>query len=289
MPVIKWLVSLPVWLTFLVVIAFWMSVATILWWLVKTFVPREKVEKHKDSTYRVLVVISSFYAFLLGFVVSQEWSNVNSVRNDVARASAKIYIGGYNAEALPAPSGQKAFDALQNFASSLVCDDFPSLASGAGPSKKTGLVLQDAFTVVTRLPSNAQDAPSYSSVLRSVEDASEARRQWISSAADGLPSVILAIILLVALFLLSAFSLQLSASHRGHLLTLLGIAVFIGLGTGLVISLNRPFRGAAQVSTAPFTQNVKADTINCAKEPSGSAPSSSATNGATVSGTSAAQ
>lgn len=277
MAVIEWLVSLPVWLTFVVVIAFWMIVATTLWWLAKTLIPHAKIEKHRDTAVRILTTVSAFYAFLLGFVVSQEWSNVNTVRNDVASASAQLYIGGYNAVALPKPSNNEAFDAIDSFATSIVCQDFPSLAKRGKPAEETGEVLERSFSTITSLPSSAQGAPSYGDVMSSLESASESRRQWISAAADGLPTVILTIILLVAFILLGAFSIQFSASQRAHLLALLGISVFIGLGTGLVIALNRPFTGAAKINPAAFTEGTKNKAFDCSKPPSKTASQESTT------------
>ena len=265
MLIIDWLVSLPVWLAFVVVIGFWMLVATLLWWLARTLIPHEKIEKHRDTAVRILTVVSAFYAFLLGFVVSQEWSNVNSVRNDVATASADLYIGGYNAEALPKPSNKKVFVSLQEFSNSVVCEDFPSLAATGQPAEETGVKLENMFNTVIGLPASAQGSPTYNDVVSSMISASEQRRQWISAADDSLPKVILTIIILVAFILLGAFSIQYSASQRAHLLALLGIAVFIGLGTGLVISLNRPFAGAAKINPAAFTENVKQSTVDCSK------------------------
>ncbi|MFM8560752.1 MAG: hypothetical protein ACKOB9_01480 [Solirubrobacterales bacterium] len=271
MAIIEWLVSLPVWLTFVVVIVFWMTVATTLWWLAKTLVPHEKIEKHRDTAVRILTTVSAFYAFLLGFVVSQEWSNVNTVRNDVASASAQLYIGSYNAVALPKPSSNEALGALQSFGNSIVCQDFPSLARSGRPSAQTGEVLEKSFSTITSLPSSAQSAPTFSDVMSSLESASESRRQWVSAAADGLPTVILVIILLVAFILLGAFSIQFSASQRAHLLALLGISVFIGLGTGLVIALNRPFAGAAKINSAAFIEGANRKTFDCSKTSKGSA------------------
>ena len=270
MAIVEWLVHLPTWLTFVVVIAFWMTVATTLWWLAKTLVPHEKIEKHRDTAVRILTTVSAFYAFLLGFVVSQEWSNVNTVRNDVASASAQLYVGGYNAVALPKPSNEKAFDAIQSFGTSIVCQDFPSLAESGRPAEQTGEVLEKSFSTITALPNSAQSSPTFGDVMSSLESASESRRQWVSAADDGLPTVILVIILLVAFILLGAFSIQFSASQRAHLLALIGISVFIGLGTGLVIALNRPFTGAAKINPEAFIAGANKKNFDCSKPPSGS-------------------
>lgn len=264
MAITEWLIHLPIWLTFLVTITFWLLVALVFGLLVAKFVPKKRLELAKDNTVRVASVVSALYAFLLGFVVSQEWGNVNSARSDIANASAAIYTAGYNAAALPSASGQKVYVALQKYANSIVCDDLVSLTETGRPSTKTGKELEVLFSTVTSLPSSATGSPSYSNVLSAVETNSQSRRQWITSASGGLPFTVLVIIFAVAFILIGAFSLQYSKSQLVHVLTLLSVAVFIGLGTGLVISFNRPFAGAATIDAKTFTDGANVSAIDCA-------------------------
>lgn len=81
MQVIDWLTGLPVFVLFVVMIGFWLIVGFVMWWLVDRFGDREVLTGGRESIARVLTIVASFYVFLLGFIIYEEWNNFTETRS----------------------------------------------------------------------------------------------------------------------------------------------------------------------------------------------------------------
>lgn len=263
MTVINWLTGLPVVVLFLVMIGFWLVLALVMWWLVERFADHERLSQGRDSLGRVLTIVASFYVFLLGFIIYEEWNNFTAARTDVSVASASLSTAGLNTTSLPKESGDEVATGIRNFGRSIVCQDFPTLKATAQPDTATGDTLEKLFTIVSSQPSAVRESAIYGDLTSELENASNARREWITTAEAGIPKVIVIIIFLVSAFVLGLFVLQRAGRTRPHLLALIALAVFMGLGTGLVMSLYRPFASAAKISPDSFAQGLDPSIQDC--------------------------
>ena len=72
-------------------------------------------------------------------------------------------------------------------------------------------------------------------------------------------------IFIVSGLLLATFVVQSTKSRRGHLVTIIGLVLLVSLGTGMVISLARPFAGAAQISAETFSQGPRSSNLDCSR------------------------
>lgn len=262
---VVWLGKLPVVVVFAIVAVFWVLFGLIAWWIAERTFENDGREVTHENVARLLLIMTSFFVFVLGFVVSQEWSNATAARNEVSRGAAALYTAGYNNFPLPQPSKKEIQVALDDLGNSIVCDDIPSLADTALGSPETAQALARTFEVTTDQPQSVQDLATYDNIVDELGVISEARREWLSHADNGLPTVILLTIFLVSGFLLAAFVVQSTRSRRGHLATVIILSLLIALGTGLVISLARPFGGAAQVNPDSFSQGAAASNRSCAE------------------------
>lgn len=265
MSILTWLGGLPVALLLLVVGAFWVVFGLIAWWISESaFTPDDRDVTH-ENVARLLLVMTSFFVFVLGFVISQEWSNASAARNQVSTGVAGLYTAGYNNYPLPQPSKNEIETALNAVGASIVCDEIPALQETGKGAEQTGLAIANAFNVVTGQPKAVQDLATYGGIVDELGVLSEARRQWLAEADNVLPTVVLVSIFIASGFLLGAFVVQSTRSRRGHLVTVIGLALLITLGTGMVISLARPFAGAAQLNPESFTQGTTLSTQDCSK------------------------
>lgn len=263
MTVINWLTGLPVVLLFPVMIAFWLAVGLAMWWLVERFADHERLTQGRDSLGRVLTIVASFYVFLLGFIIYEEWNNFTAARTNVSVASAALTTAGLNTTSLPKRSADELGTGIQDFGRSIVCQDFPSLKASAAPATATGKTLESLFNTVAAQPAAVRETAIYSDLTSELETASNARREWITTAEAGIPKVIVVIIFIVSAFVLGLFVLQRAGRTRPHLLALVALAVFMGLGTGLVMSLYRPFASAAKISPESFAQGLDPTVQDC--------------------------
>jgi len=261
--IVTWLGGLPVVLIFVIVGAFWVGFGLIAWWICERAFPPDDRDVTHENIARFLVVMTSFFVFVLGFVISQEWSNASAARNQVSIGAAGLYTAGYNNYPLPQPSKKEIEVALNTVGISMVCDELPSLKETGKGAEQTGLALVEAFNVVTGQPRAVQDLATYGNIADELAVLSEARRQWLSQADNVLPTVVLVSIFIASGFLLGAFVVQSTRSRRGHLASIIGLALLITLATGMVISLARPFAGAAQLNPESFAQGTTLSDQDC--------------------------
>ena len=107
--------------------------------------------------------------------------------------------------------------------------------------------------------------PAFSSLFSAISDVASARRQVVDASTQRIPFALLAVIFVAGLVLLGTVSLQDVRHGRAHLIAVIAVALFIALGQALVVSLSRPFSGAATVSSAPLRDGAPPQFTDCAK------------------------
>jgi hypothetical protein len=259
-----WLTNLPIVILHLGIIAFWCLFTLIVWWMAERTLDPDAREEHRETVQRLLLVVSSFFVFLLGFVVSQEWSNVNEVRSDISSAAAAIDTASYKAEALPEPQRQEVLVALQDLGRSIACQDIASIRNTGEGSGRTAAAIRDAFRALIQLPPSVQEESIFQDLLDEIGTVSVARGQMLAGASSGLPIVVMFAIFFVAGLLLILFVVQLGKGRRSHLLITVGLVLLVSVGTAMVLSLSRPFGGAATVEV-DFAKASQQDYSDCSR------------------------
>ena len=261
-----WIGTVPTLLLYLGVFTLWALFALIVWWIAgRSFAPESR-EVTQETIYRLILLSSPFFVFVLGFVVSQEWGNINTVRRDVSSGAAALEAATYQAEALPKPAREQVGSALDELGFSIACRDLPSLRETGRGAEETALALRSAFRALTSLPPGVREEAAVSDVVDDIGEVSMSRRLVLAGAASGLPGVIVVAIFAVAGILLTLFIVQSTRSRRAHLLVTVGLVVLISLGTAMVLSLARPFGGPASIDTA-FNDELSRNYIDCDRQP----------------------
>jgi len=258
------LARLPIVSTFAVIAVFGVLVAAALLWAGEKFIPAHVRDATANGVRNLLAVVAAFYGFLIGFVVVQEWSNVSNAQSQVSAEAAAFATGSFAAATLPAPNSLKIMNGFLALGRSEVCDEVPSLEIASKPNLQTSKTLFKLYQVVgTVKPLALQSLSSYGQVYSSLNDVTSARRQMINASSERVPFVLMGVILLAGLVLLTAVSLQDVRHGRVHVMVVIAVALFVALGQGLVVSLSRPYVGAAAVSTDALTEGIPQQFQRC--------------------------
>lgn len=258
------LAQLPIFVTFLVIACFWVLIALILLWIGDRFVSADTREVSGNGVRNMLTVAAAFYGFMIGFVVSQEWSNVNDARSQVSQEAAALSNAGFAALTLPYPNSVKLGNALLSFGRSEACEEIPKLRVSTEPSLKTTTALAKLYETASKVsPTSVSSLPGYGSMYGAIGNATSARRQVINAASERAPPVLLIAIVLAGFVLLTAVSLQDVRHGRAHVITVIAVSLFVALGQTLVVTLSRPFAGAATVSVSPLRDGIPAEFQRC--------------------------
>ena len=257
-------VHIPIVLIFLLIASAWILVAALLLWAGRIFIPNHVREVSGNGVRNMMAIVASFYAFLVGFIVSQEWSNVSSAKSQVSTEAASLATAGFAASTLPAPNALKISAGILAFVRTEVCDEIPYLATANRQDPRATAALENLYQISAHVrPASVMKLPGFNQEFSSMGDIGSARRQLVNAASERVPVVLVIAIVLVGLVLLTAVSMQDVRHPKAHLATVLAVALFVALGETVVVSLNRPFAGAAVVSSSPLTDGLPAKYVRC--------------------------
>ncbi len=260
---IEWLARLPIAVLFLGLMLAGLVIAIVLTKLAERAFDDGTRTRTSTSMTTVVGVVAGLYAVLIAFVIVNEWQAFNSAEAQVSNESAALSSTYISAGVLPEPSRTEVQRALLAYDRSVVCDEIPYLGTHEGPSVKTRQALQHVFNVVAEAQPVVRNQAFYDTTVKGLYDLAQARRGRINSASSPLPNLLLIVISITSLGLIAAVS-ALDTQHRGwHMVITVALTFIVALNLTLVISLDRPFDGAAKVSDSPLREGVPAAILRC--------------------------
>ena len=264
---IDWLVALPTIVLFLGLMAVGLLVAFGLSWLSTRTIEDEVRTRTSTSVTTIVGVVAGLYAVLVAFVVVNEWQTFNDTQSQVSAESAAITAAYFDAGTMPEPDRSEIQHDLIAYDRSVVCAEFPSLADSHGPAATTRLALQQLYATTADVPVEVQKLPFYGNAVNQISEIASHRRARINAAASPIPDLLLLVILATSLALIGVASVLDTQHRRWHLVLTTALTILVGLNLALVISLSRPFDGAAAIDDAPFREGVPAALLHCPPTP----------------------
>jgi Protein of unknown function (DUF4239) len=260
---IDWLDGLSTLVLFLGLMALGLLVAAGLSWLATRAIEDDVRTRTSTSVTTVVGVVAGLYAVLVAFVIVNEWQTFNDAQAQVSNESAAISAAYFDAAALPEPTRTDVQQALLEYDRSVICDEIPYLADHQGPALGTRAALANVIATMARASPATQGSPFYGNAVSEVSLISSARRGRINAASSPLPDLLLIVIVATSLALVAVASVLDTQHRRWHLILTTALTILVALNLALVISLNRPFDGAAAISDAPLREGVPASVLRC--------------------------
>jgi hypothetical protein len=260
---VDWLARLPTLVLFLGLMIAGLLVALGLTLLSERAFEDEARTRASASVTTVVGVIAGLYAVLVAFVIVNEWQAFNDAQAHVSDESAALASASFNAGALSEPGRTQIQRSIVDYDRSVVCEEIPHLATHQGPSAPTRRALQELFGTVARSSPTEQSSTFYAETAKRLGDVAQARKSRINSASSPLPQLLLIVIAVTSLALIAAVSALDTRHRRWHAVITVALTFIVSLNLALVISLNRPFDGAAKVSDEPLREGLSARQLRC--------------------------
>jgi NAD(P)-dependent dehydrogenase (short-subunit alcohol dehydrogenase family) len=146
-----------------------------------------------------------------------------------------------------------------------VCDEVPYLVDHDGPSPRATAALREPYATVEAVTPTVKDSMFHMSAVDQLAEVSAARRERISSSSSGLPEELLIVVIATILVLVAVTSVLDTQHRRWHVALMAAVTLLVALNLALVLTLARPYDGAAEVSTAPLTDGVPAAALRCGR------------------------
>jgi len=257
------MVGLPTIVLFLGLMALGLLVAALLSWLATRAIEDDVRTRTSTSVTTVVGVVAGIYAVLVAFVIVNEWQTFNDAQSQISTESAALTTTYYDAGVLGHPYDTRIQQAVIDYDRSVLCAELPSLADHHAPALATRLALQHLYAVTAEAPASVQASPFYGDAVTQIAAVASARRARINAAATPIPSLLLVVILVTSLALVGVASVLDTKHRRWHLILTTALTILVSLNLALVITLSRPFDGAATVSDAPLREGVPAALLRC--------------------------
>ena len=257
------LTDLPAGVLFLVLMAVGLVVAAGLTLVSERAFDEGVRTRANPSVTAVVGVVAGLYAVLVAFVIVNEWQSYQGAQGHLSDESAALASVTFSAGVLP-PSARDAIDRdVARYARSVVCVELPYLGSHQGPAASTRRSLRQLYGTVAAVAPVVRNQAFYDSTVRSLETVTQARRARINAASSPLPGLVLAVVVMLSLGLIAAVSALDTQHRRWHAFIMIALTFIVALNLVLIISLDRPFDGAAKVSDAPMREGVPAALLKC--------------------------
>ena len=249
--------SWPPWLIILSELVVVVGLTLIGQTLVRRLVPHGYLAKHNDVTGFVLAIVGVIYAVLLAFVVVVAWEGYNTAESTVrseAAAASDLYrfIQEY-------PPGERRIlrHEILAYVEIVVKDEWPAMQHGEElPQARDSAerIVEDALNIAD---SNADRRRlTGESVVTLARTFLDARRARLNINAEGIPATLWTGLILGAMLTI-AFTYLFGVENFRLQLIIAGLfSSLIAVMFSMVVILDYPFRGQANVSPEAFQAMV---------------------------------
>ncbi len=206
--------------------------------------------QHNDVAAAMFGVIGVTFAVLLAFVVMFTFEQFNAARAASGVEATTVQDVADAASALPAHEALRADVAA--YVRAVIAREWPAQAEGhADDSARPALRALQA-EASGFVPTDQAQTNFHAALVAALTRLQDARAARLAAAANTVPSVVWAVMLLGGALTIVAGSFLGASSLRMHMVMSATLAASGALVVVLIVALSQPFRGDFRVTTAPF-------------------------------------
>lgn len=248
------LFDIPLWIAGTVIIATLCAFAVAGLMLVRHRVlPRLRVDTgDSEFTGAMMQSVMVFYGLavaLIAVTVFQTYSETSKVVTGEATALSALYR---DVTSYPDPVRAELQKGLHDYTRYVIDEAWPLQQQGKVPSGGVEHMTHFQVALTKFEPATEGQKLLHGETLRAYNTLIQARRMRLDAVSTGLPRVMWAVIIVGAFISLSACFFFKVEDARLHMIEVLLLAVFIGLVTFMILSLDRPFRGDLGIGADPY-------------------------------------
>jgi hypothetical protein len=239
--------SLPLWLSFLLVVILPTIVFTSGLVVVRRVFSLERLTTNNEVAGFKFAVVGVTYAVLLGFAVIVVWEKFRDAEAAVAQEASAVIALDRLSQGIDAAAGASVRQRLTNYAELTIADDWPAMAKAEINTAPTRALNNLYDAVLTDAPTTPRGAAIFSEMLYRLDSLTEARRTRLLLSTGVVPGVLWsvlfagAVVTLTFTFFFGLKSLGTQVIMTGMLATLIFMALYVA------IEIDHPFTGPVSV------------------------------------------
>lgn len=244
--------TLPLWLVIIPVLGLTTAVAVLATFYVRRRVSLERLVVNNEVAGFKYATLGVIYAVLLAFAVIMVWESYRDTEGHVDDEAGTWAALHHLASGFPEHGREAVQQALREYATAAVGDEWPAMARGAESAATAAALSRLYLSVLTVEAADAREAAILSAALDQLALLSESRRDRLDKARGAVPPL-LGLVLLIGAVLTVGFTLFFGAPNINAQGGMTGIlCAMIMLVLLVVIALNHPFAGRVRVAPDPI-------------------------------------
>jgi hypothetical protein len=220
--------------------------------LVRRVVTAERLQQNHEVVGTLVQVSATAYAVLLAFAVVIVWQAQNSANSFAEREANQVYDLYRLADAFPDAQRIPLQGQLQDYARTVVEEEWPLLADGKASDHARAIMSEVWWAYTGEARQFDRENPAYPQSLEKMSALNDARRERVLAAGRSVPAEVW-FILIAGAFITVAMTWFFGARHLlGQVLLTAGLVLIIGCGVLVVRSLENPFDGENGLEPTAF-------------------------------------
>src|SRR5215469_11304998 len=225
---------------FIVGLALLVAAAT---FTVERLVPAKRREVHNEVVGFVYAVIGVTYAVLLGLVVISAWGTLDQAKaNTYTECDALIWLDWY-AYSLPQPQHAVIEAELKQYTVAVISIEWPVMAHQQDSPEAWSIYQQIHKDVQNQQPTTLAEVARYQVAVNAADQLGAARRQRLNQAAEGIPGLLWAALIMGGVITIGFAFLFGMKSIVIHALVMFSITLLIGGLLLVIYEVNGAFTG----------------------------------------------
>ncbi len=220
--------------------------------IVRRYVDIEWLKRHHEVASYYFLMIGTLYAVLIAFAIFVVWSGFKDAGTNLEHEANEVGDLSRLSAVMPDPLRQNLRTALMEYLNSVTQDEFPAMAEGRD-SARTWQAMQKLWDVYgTGQPDTPKLQAYYAESLTHLDALANFRRIRLFTSRGTVPTPLWGLlisggVLLIAFtYLFGHESISSQAAMTAALAGILAFSLF------LIITLDSPYSGVAQVTPEPF-------------------------------------
>jgi hypothetical protein len=211
-------------------------------------------KQHDVFLYTIIGIISTYYAFLMGFTIIVLWQAYSHAILVSANEASHLALILEDSAALSQAFQNQITDAVGKYIKLVITEEWEAMRWG-DVSAAAGQALNHLFQVMqSYAPQGDVENVFYREMIGNVNAALDARNQRINAVETVLPDP-LRVVMILGAIITPCFLAIVEIKHRSvHLYTLVIISSILGFLLGFAFTVDYPFSGLISVSSDLYTQ-----------------------------------
>lgn len=215
------------------------------------FVKRNRGEEYNQVVSDGFAAVGTMYAIVAGLLVFGVYTTFDLASQESADEASTLVLMYREAQEFPQPQKDQAQQAVVSYIHSVIDDEWPALADGAG-SPKTSKAIDRLFDVYGPMEPGASWSDQYSNSVEHLDDIVKLRNQRIDHSTAALPPIYWFLLFAGGFVTILYLAFTYVEKKAMHALAVSMMAAMLGLVIFLLLEVNHPFRGSIAVNTDSY-------------------------------------